>query len=97
MRTLTYACILFGAGFSLWALSNILAWLLVPSWHTTREPLISAFVLLIPATPCLLVAPVLATLNRSQWPRHVVVASWVSFVAGCATLVLFWLADHSST
>ena len=97
MRVIVYACVAAGLFFSGWALSNLLAWWFVASWHVDREPIIAAFFLLIPAVPCVLIASAVAAVNRKAWPRHMLILSIASLSLGTFTIILFWLIDAAPT
>jgi len=97
MRIVVYACIAVGLFFSGWALSNLLAWWLIPSWHLNREPILAAFFLLIPAISCALLAPAVAFVNRRVWPRHLLIASASTFALSIGTIVVFWFTNRAPT
>jgi hypothetical protein len=97
LRILVYGCVVIGSLLLGWALSNLVAWWLVPSWHVNREPIIVAFFLLLPATPCVLLAPALAIANRRKWPHRVLFASAFVFALAIVTVLVFWFTNLSPT
>ena len=97
VRLLAYVCNIVGSAFTLWTLSCILGWWFLPSWHATREPLISAFFLLVPVIPCAVLVFALAVANRRNWPRHLLIASWLLATIGAFTILLWWFTDGSAT
>jgi hypothetical protein len=97
MRSLAFGCVVAGSFLLLWALSNLLGWWFVPSWHANREPIISAFFLLFPATLCTLLAAALTVVNRRRWPRHMLFGLVFILVLGIVVVILFWLTNAAPT
>ena len=94
MRALGYLFGIVGAGFALWALSNIVVWQFnIASYRATREPLIGAFFFLSFALASVRVSGFVAWFSPKTLHRTDIWFVWCLLIGVAAVAVAFFVAD----